>query len=194
VEEWKDGVREIAREMADAPQVGRSEIPDIEIYMDQLTTYLDKHLGFYNREKGAPFVTRSMVNNYSKAGLLPPPVSKRYSRVHIMVLSLVCQLKRLFTIQDLGRLLAPVTENEEGAEELYQRFLTAQRESFARTPEMAESLLGAMEEGDEAQAKAALVTQLAVRAQRDLLLAERILDTMEAPEPKSRRERKKKKQ
>jgi len=184
----------MAREMADAPQISRGEIPDIEIYMDQLTTYLDKHLGFYNREKGAPFVTRSMVNNYSKAGLLPPPVSKRYSRVHIMVLSLVCQLKRLFTIQDLGRLLDPVAEDEQGAEELYRHFLTAQRDAFAETPEITDGLLATVENADEAGAKAALVTQLAVRAQRDLLLAERILDTMEVPEPRSRRERKKKKQ
>jgi len=194
MEQWKDGVREIAREMADAPQISQGEIPDIEIYMDQLTTYLDKHLGFYNRDKSAPFVTRSMVNNYSKAGLLPPPVSKRYSRVHMMILSLICQLKRLFTIQDLGRLLDPVAEEEQGVEELYQHFLTAQRDAFAQTPGMAESLLDTLEDGDESRAKAALVTHLAVRAQRDLLLAERILDTIDVPERKSRREKKNRKQ
>lgn len=192
MEEWKEKVQKIAREMADAPQLEPGDIPDIEIYMDQLTTYLDKRLGFYNREDGAPFVTRSMVNNYSKAGLLPPPVAKRYSQAHIMILSLVCQLKRLFTIQDLGRLLAPVGSEQEGAEGLYRHFLTAQREVFAETPDMAERLLSALEEGEEAKARAALVTQLAVRAQRDLLLAERILDSMPVPEKKA--EKKKKKQ
>ena len=116
MEDWKEQVRQLARELADAPQIRREEIPDLEIYMDQLTTYLDRRLGFYNREEGVPFVTRSMVNNYSKAGVLPPPVSKRYNRVHVMVLSLVCQLKRLFTIQDLGRLLAPTGGEEQGAD------------------------------------------------------------------------------
>lgn len=192
MEEWKDAVRGIAAEMADAPQISQGEIPDLEIYMDQLTTYLDKRLGFYNREAGGAFVTRSMVNNYSKAGLLPPPVSKRYSRVHIMLLSLVCQLKRLFTIQDLGRLLDPVAGQEGEAESLYSRFLTAQREAFAQTPQMAGRLLDSLEEKDEARAKAALVTQLAVRAQRDLLLAERILDTMGPQEEKPKKEKKKK--
>ena len=105
--EWKDEVRKLAQQMEKAPQILPEEIPDLEIYMDQLTTYLDKRLGFYNREGESPFVTRSMVNNYSKAKLLPPPAAKRYSRVHVMLLSLVCQLKRIFTIQDLGRLLAP---------------------------------------------------------------------------------------
>lgn len=194
MEQWKDEVRGIAREMTGAPQLDRGEIPDIEIYMDQLTTYLDKRLGFYNREEGTPFVTRSMVNNYSKAGLLPPTVSKRYSQVHIMILSLVCQLKRLFTIQDLGRLLSFLAEEKEGVEELYRHFLTAQKEAFAETPAMAEQLLSALEEGEEAEVKAALVTQLAVRAQRDLLLAERILDSMPVPEKKVQKEKKKKKQ
>lgn len=192
MEEWKDAVRGIAEEMADAPQISQGEIPDLEIYMDQLTTYLDKRLGFYNREAGGAFVTRSMVNNYSKAGLLPPPVSKRYSRVHIMLLSLVCQLKRLFTIQDLGRLLDPVAGQESEAESLYNRFLAAQREAFAQTPQLTGRLLDSLEEGDEARAKAALVTQLAVRAQRDLLLAERILDTMGPREEKPKKEKKKK--
>lgn len=192
MEQWKEEVLGLAREMADAPQLKPEEIPDIEIYMDQLITYLDKRLGFYNREEGAPFVTRSMVNNYSKAGLLPPTAAKRYHQGHIMILSLVCQLKRLFTIQDLGRLLAPVGSEKEGAEGLYRHFLTAQREVFAGTPELAERLLSALEEGEEVKARAALVTQLAVRAQRDLLLAERILDLMPAPEKKA--EKKKKKQ
>ena len=92
--EWKDEVRRLAQQMEKAPQILPEEIPDLEIYMDQLTTYLDKRLGFYNREGESPFVTRSMVNNYSKAKLLPPPAAKRYSRVHVMLLSLVCQLKR----------------------------------------------------------------------------------------------------
>ena len=191
--QWKNEVEGIAREMSRAPQLQPEEIPDLEIYMDQLTTYLDKRLSFYSREAEAPFITRSMVNNYSKARLLPPPVSKRYSRIHMMVLSLICQLKRLFTIQDLGRLLAPVSQ-EKQAEGLYRLFLEAQREVFARTPEITKELLAPRDgEGDGLEEKSALVVQLAVRAQRDLLLAERILDTMETPAEQERRERKRKK-
>lgn len=191
--QWKDEIRDLAQGLARAPQVAPGEIPDLEIYMDQLTTYLDKRLNFYSREGDAPFVTKSMVNNYSKAGLLPPPLAKRYNRIHVMTLALVCQLKRLFTIQDLGKLLAPVA-GEEGTGRLYRLFLEAQGEAFAKTPELAEQLLSALEdEEDPARAKAALVTQLAVRAQRDLLLAERILDTMETPAEQERREKKRKK-
>lgn len=190
--QWKDEMRELAGKLAQAPKIAPEEIPDLEIYMDQLTTYLDKKLGFFCREGDAPFVTKSMVNNYSKAGLLPPPLAKRYSRVHVMTLALVCQLKRLFSIQDLERLLAPVAGEEETGR-LYRLFLEAQGETFAGTPELAEELLSALEDGeDPGRAKAALVAQLAVRAQRDLLLAERILDTIPRPEgePKSGKKKK----
>lgn len=190
--QWKDEMRELAGKLARAPKIAPEEIPDLEIYMDQLTTYLDKKLGFFCREGDAPFVTKSMVNNYSKAGLLPPPLAKRYSRVHVMTLALVCQLKRLFSIQDLERLLAPVAGEEETGR-LYRLFLEAQGETFAGTPELAEELLSALEDGeDPGRAKAALVAQLAVRAQRDLLLAERILDTIPRPEgePKSGKKKK----
>ncbi|MCI8652240.1 MAG: DUF1836 domain-containing protein [Angelakisella sp.] len=180
--QWKEQLRSLAQGMASAPRVCPEEIPDLEIYMDQLTTYLDRRLGFYNREADTPFVTKSMVNNYSKAKLLPPPLAKRYNCVHVMTLALVCQLKRLFTIQDLGKLLAPVSGEKETAR-LYCLFLEAQKEAFAKTPALAEELLSALEEEDPSKAKAALVTQLAVRAQRDLLLAERILDTIPAEEP-----------
>ena len=190
--QWKDEIRELAGKLARAPKIAPEEIPDLEIYMDQLTTYLDKKLGFFCREGDAPFVTKSMVNNYSKAGLLPPPLAKRYSRVHVMALALVCQLKRLFSIQDLGKLLAPVTGEEETGR-LYRLFLEAQGTAFAETPELAEELLSALEDGeDPGRAKAALVAQLAVRAQRDLLLAERILDTIPRPEGEPKAGKKKK--
>lgn len=189
--EWKEELRELARSMARAPQVTPGEIPDLEIYMDQLTTYLDKRLGFYSREEGTPFVTRSMVNNYTKARLLPPPLAKRYNRVHVMTLALICQLKRLFTIQDLGKLLAPVSREEETAG-LYRLFLETQRETFARTPELAEELLTNLEgEEDAAKAKAALATQLAVQAQRNLILAEKLLDTIPIEGPRETKKKKK---
>ncbi len=189
--EWKEEVRQIARNMAGAPQVTPEEIPDLEIYMDQLTTYLDKRLGFYSREKDTPFVTRSMVNNYTKARLLPPPLAKRYGPVHVMTLALICQLKRLFPIQDLGKLLAP-SSGEKKTEELYRLFLKAQGESFARTPEIAEELLstlGEAEDGD--RAKTALAAQLAVRAQRDLMLAEHLLDTLHTGEEPGKKKKQK---
>ncbi len=187
--DWKQEVAELAGHLAEAPQIAPEEIPDIDLYMDQLTTFLDKRLSFYSREEGGAFVTGAMVNNYSKAHLLPPPVHKRYHKAHVRLLSLVCQLKREISMQELGRLLAPV-EEEGDAAGLYEMFLAAQKEVFAGTPQEAERLMDGLDrfsQEDGARAKAALAAQLAVRAQRDVMLAEAILDTLERPEEASRR-------
>ena len=187
--DWKEEVAGLAGRMAGAPQIAPEEIPDIDLYMDQLTTYLDKRLGFYSREEGSPFVTGAMVNNYSKAKLLPAPVHKRYGKIHVMLLSLVCQLKRILTIQDLGRLLAPMQEEKDAAG-LYGDFLEAQREAFAKTPAEAEELVKGLDRfppEDGARAKAVLAVRLAARAQRDVMLAERILDTLAPGEEPGKR-------
>ena len=87
--------------------------------------------------------------------------------------------------------MAP-SAGEEGTERLYRLFLSAQKESFAQTPEIAEALLPSVEgEPDADRAKAALAAQLAVRAQRDLLLAERLLDTLRPPEEPGKKKKQK---
>ncbi|MEA5012326.1 MAG: DUF1836 domain-containing protein [Angelakisella sp.] len=189
--DWQQQVQKIAQEMTDVPQILEEEIPDIDLYMDQLTTYLEKRLDFFQRDEKTPLITGTMVNNYSKAGLVHASNRKRYSKLHVMTLSLVCQLKRLLSIQDMGRLAAPL-ETEEDLDEVYQLFLLRQKEQFAQTPQLAQTLLSRLEEsGIEEQEKAvtALVTQLITGAQRDVLLAERIIDSLAPVQPKGKNKR-----
>ena len=82
------------------------EIPDIDLYMDQLLAYIDKLLSpliFPNTEK---ILTTSMVNNYVKQGILPPTVKKRYSRKHVIILIEICLAKQIYSIQEIGKLIA----------------------------------------------------------------------------------------
>ncbi len=81
------------------------EIPDIDLYMDQLLIYIDKvllPLSINNQEK---ILTTSMVNNYVKQGLLPPTVKKRYSREHVARLIEICIAKQVHSITEISRLL-----------------------------------------------------------------------------------------
>ncbi len=82
------------------------EIPDIDLYMDQLLIYIEKVLSplfFENHEK---ILTTSMVNNYVKQGVLPPTVKKRYSREHVILLIEICIAKQIYSIQEAGKLIA----------------------------------------------------------------------------------------
>ena len=82
-----------------------AELPDIELYMDQVLTYTDNQLRplFPKEEK---ILTSSMVNNYVKQKLIPTPLHKRYGREHLALLIFVCLMKRTVPISDLQRLFA----------------------------------------------------------------------------------------
>ncbi|MGN0244087.1 MAG: DUF1836 domain-containing protein, partial [Lachnospiraceae bacterium] len=55
-------------------------------------------------------MTKTMINNYTKNKLLPPPVKKKYSREHIILLIYIYYLKNFLTIADIDVLLKPLTE------------------------------------------------------------------------------------
>ncbi len=86
------------------------EIPDIELYMDQVTTFMDTHLSSTKRYEDDRILTKTMINNYAKNNLLPPPNKKKYSREHILVLTFIYYFKNILAIKDIETLLKPLTE------------------------------------------------------------------------------------
>ena len=62
------------------------ELPDIQLYMDQVTTFMDDHLKNTKRYPEDKVLTKTMINNYAKNNLLPPPVKKKYSKEHLLML------------------------------------------------------------------------------------------------------------
>lgn len=82
-----------------------NEIPNIDLYMDQMLAYIENALSpFYDAEKEKPLTT-SMVNNYVKQGLVPPTHKKKYSREHIAYLIVTCILKQIYSITEITRLI-----------------------------------------------------------------------------------------
>ena len=91
--------------------VKSSDIPNIDLYMDQVTTFMDKNFRKTTRYPGDDKVmTKTMINNYAKNDLLPPPVRKKYSREHILVLIFIYYYKVILSISDIQTLLGPITE------------------------------------------------------------------------------------
>ena len=82
------------------------EIPDIDLYMDQLLAYIEKILSPLYEHTHEKILTTSMVNNYVKQGVLPPTVKKRYSREHVILLIEICLAKQMYSIQEIGKLIA----------------------------------------------------------------------------------------
>ena len=90
--------------------VKADEIPDIDLYMDQVTTFMDSHLKDMRRHPGDKVLTKTMINNYAKNNLLPSPVKKKYSREHLLLLVFIYYFKNILSIKDIETVLAPLTE------------------------------------------------------------------------------------
>ncbi len=91
--------------------VKASDIPNIDLYMDQVTTFMDKNFRKTTRYPGNDKVmTKTMINNYAKNDLLPPPVRKKYSREHILILIFIYYYKGFLSISDIQTLLGPITD------------------------------------------------------------------------------------
>lgn len=85
-------------------------IPNIDLYMDQVTTFIESALSDCKRNKNDKILTKTMINNYAKAKIFPPPLKKKYTKNHIMLLIMIYHLKSILSISDISRLLKPVTE------------------------------------------------------------------------------------
>lgn len=87
------------------------DIPNIELYMDQVTTFMEKKLkNTARRPEEDKILTKTMINNYAKNDLLPPPVKKKYSKEHVLLLIFIYYYKGILTINDIQALLNPLTE------------------------------------------------------------------------------------
>lgn len=91
-------------------RIHASDIPGIDLYMDQVTTFMDTHLSAPGRPDGETVLTKTMINNYAKNRLFPPPVKKKYSENHIIMLILIYYFKNVISFHDIEQLLSPISE------------------------------------------------------------------------------------
>lgn len=90
--------------------VKSQDIPNIDLYMDQVTTFMDKNLRKSARyPEDDKVMTKTMINNYAKNDLLPPPIKKKYSKEHVLVLIFIYYYKGILSISDIQTLLQPIT-------------------------------------------------------------------------------------
>ena len=86
------------------------DLPDIPLYMDQVTTFMETKLKSTKRDEDDKILTKTMINNYAKNGLLPSPEKKKYSKEHLLLLIFIYYFKNILSINDIQTLLGPITE------------------------------------------------------------------------------------
>lgn len=106
----KDILNSILASISRIDYIKLEEIPGIDLYMDQVTTFMENHLSSSKRHPEDKVLTKTMINNYAKNHLLPPPVKKKYSREHILMLTFIYYFKNIMSINDIQVLLGPIAE------------------------------------------------------------------------------------
>lgn len=132
----EDFINSIMESLSRVNYIKPEEIPNIDLYMDQVTTFMETHLAASKRFPDDKILTKTMINNYAKNNLLPPPVKKKYSKEHVLMLIFIYYFKNILSINDIQNLLGPLTDNyfnakgELNLEDIYNEVFSLEKEQL----------------------------------------------------------------
>ena len=118
-----------------------SKIPDIDLYMDQVLTFMNGNLDNVKRYESDKVMTKTMINNYAKNHLLPAPEKKKYTKEHIMVLMFIYYFKNILSIGDIQSILNPLTDRyfesgeELNLEKIYEEVFSLEKDQIEQLKE-----------------------------------------------------------
>ncbi len=137
----KELLREIFARLDSLDYVKPEQIPNIDLYMDQVTTFMNEHLEKSKRYAEDKVLTKTMINNYAKNNLLPPPVKKKYSREHMLLLIFIYYFKNMLAFSDIETLFQPITEGHFmdssglSLQDIYEQVFSLEKEQMRRLKE-----------------------------------------------------------
>lgn len=191
MKEQKNITEQISKILDNYDIVPIETIPNIDLYMDQVTTFIESALSGCKRNKNDKILTKTMINNYAKAKIFPPPQKKKYTKNHIMLLIMIYHLKSILSISDISRLLKPVTEEltknmkSPLLEMIYSDFVELQKQNQKNIAMVLEN--NYMENTiatpqyhqyeNETIQNIIVVLQLVIQSNTEKRIAEKILDT-----------------
>ena len=184
--------------------VKSQDIPNIDLYMDQVTTFMDKNLRKSSRyPENDKVMTKTMINNYAKNDLLPPPIKKKYSKEHVQVLIYIYYYKGIMSINDIQTRLQPITmqffqtEGEFDITSVYDEVFGLEKEQIdALKKDVMEkyeystkTFEDAPEESKELLKMFSFICLLSFDVYMKKLLIEKLVDEIKEKDPKSKKEK-----
>lgn len=129
-----DMLKSILEHISGLDYIKTADIPNIELYMDQVTTFMDSQMASSKRYPDDKVLTKTMINNYAKNHLLPSPNKKKYSKEHVLMLIFIYYFKSFLSISDIQALLTPLADkyfqknNGLNMEDLYNEVFGMEKE------------------------------------------------------------------
>ena len=132
-----DLLNSIVKSLDRTEYVRPEDVPDIELYMDQVTTFMEQRLKPATRNpEDDKIMTKTMINNYVKNHLMPPPEKKKYSKEHMLLLIFIYYFKGFMSIGDIQTLMEPLTKQYFGEdrdfklEDIYREVFSMEKEEI----------------------------------------------------------------
>lgn len=151
-----------------------NQFPSIDLYMDQVVTYLDRLLQLFDTDASGKVITSSMVNNYVKEGYLKRPVNKKYDRVHLVTLYIMSMLKPILPIPLIAGSLSNLTD-EAKYHTFFEELAKLQDEAFSKVSNMLSANIEQLSDEDYETALRLFALQLTSEANARKIVAEKIL-------------------
>ena len=157
-----------------------SEIPNIGLYMEQVIILLREYLDYLPPEiKDEQIITAATINNYVRTKIMPEPVKKKYYRVHIAYLVMICTLKQTLPIAVIAKII-PMNIPEDDVEKIYARYsdrhFATKHNFLSQIRQVAGPILDHKEIiGESAEDTSDLIIMCTVSAGLSKLLAEKLL-------------------
>lgn len=128
-------MNELIKELGLNNQITLDEIPQIDLYMDQVIQLFENKFNSSKRNEEEKVLTKTMINNYAKGKLLFPIKNKKYSKEHLLLISFIYQLKGALSINDIKETLSivnkKITDEEFDINQFYESFLHLSEKNFA---------------------------------------------------------------
>ena len=125
------------------------ELPDIELYMDQVITFLDKQLKIFQNSIDDKQITPSMINNYVKGEVLSAPISKKYNREHLALIEEICTLKQVLSIADVKQIIDSRYNDSSSNMEVFNEFNEMNNNKIKTSVNEAFKKLNGVDENDK---------------------------------------------
>jgi len=158
-----------------------NQFPNIDLYMDQVITYLERLLNIFEEPNDNPMITASMVNNYVKEGYLKRPVNKKYDRVHLATLYIMSMLKPVLPIPLIADALKGF-KDENDYQKIFEEFGNLQNHAFQGVAERLDSVLQQKDNENFEDLLRLFALQLTSEANAFRITAEKILNTISKKE------------
>ncbi len=204
---YEEYVKKTVEKIATSDELNVTDLPTIDLYMDQITTFMDEKLELYKRNEDDKVLTKTMINNYVKSNIIPKPNNKKYSKDQMLLLMLVYHMKRVLSVKDLEQLMVPIMENYTADYEdkiklddlynIWTSFLNDEKEKLEESingdvVNVKEMLKDAEIQDDDILEIFMLIVVMTMRANVQKLIAEKLLDEYFG-KPKEDEKKKKKK-